>query len=994
MSQIEKAIAEGRCAIAVSAALLRDAEVMRQVSGMLSLRPMALSGPITTPIRPIGEAAAQRAIAQEGGVVVVVDPQSEDVSGLQQLGKVLSHADHKPTVVVVARNYNPFTFGTAMAGLKVEHQKARAKLWLRDLPAPPDESDLPALEMAPKKSARARSGENAPQMVYVGREEETEKLKEMIKEGGPVVVSGAPGVGKTWLTERAIAAAECEAYPEVVLGRGSAADTLLAMLAAITSANGSDVLAQKLKGDHTALEIFPAVVEALQAAEGAEGKVLVVRNLHYGLSREGDFFRRSRLELLLEALLISTYPLSIVFISDRAPRFHREGQASVYQGLALEGLKGKELFDLFESYKAPEFKRGKMGAVADKIHGHPLAARMYAVALRSHKDGVELLEDPKFLKMKAVDHVEPVQRKIKAAIERLTQESTTTLSRLAHLRSPVEGTLLADLGVSRKVRLGLLTAGLLDMVPCPNERRYRVHPMVRRQLSRRQVSDFETHRRISDVYAKLAARASNPVQELAYRQESIFHSLSARTKPDNTDVGYPNFDMWIDSATGMLRGREPMVSKAEQRVNEVLAADPSNSDAWLLMLECVQKGDAKFDDYETKSKQAFEKAAVPELCQQVATFWLQRRQRNRAQAFLEKGVETMPGESRLRTRLASMMMRQGRRPEALEHLRMAMDLDPMLPDAYGLLGQARRDEGGPALQEAEQLLREAVRLAPGDPVQVSRLCGLLLDRSRVDEEVGAALREEAGELLREVLKGKPRAPECYLQLLTLLREEGGDLEQSRWLLDKAKKMTDRQNPRHSRIRVATALLKMAEGDLDTAEKSLREQVQRDPTAHAAFAGLGHVLEAREMYIPAHAEYQRAKERCSQSSLACSAYNLHLLRVQKLIEMQAAGLLPLRSEAPAPAPEPASAPAESKVKKRRGKSVKRDEDEGTAPTAEAAPEPEIAPDAEKTTESEPASEEPSASEEQAAAEAPSAPEAEAEEGTPEASEQAPETEPDA
>jgi tetratricopeptide (TPR) repeat protein len=893
---------------------------------------MALSGPVTSPIRAIGEAAAQRAIAQEGGVVVVVDPQSEDVSGLQRLGKVLSHADHKPTVIVVARNYNPFTFGTAMAGLKVEHQKARAKLWLRDLPAPPDEEALPALDMVPKKSARARSGENAPQMVYVGREEETEKLKGMIKEGGPVVVSGAPGVGKTWLTERAIAAAECEAYPEVVLGRGSAADTLLAMLATITSANGSDVLAQKLKGEHTTLEIFPAVVEALQAAEAAEGKVLVVRNLHYGLSREGDFFRRSRLELLLEALLISTYSLSIVFLSDRAPRFHREGQASVYQGLALEGLKGKEMFDLFESYKAPEFKRGKMGAVADKIHGHPLAARMYAVALRTHKDGVELLEDPKFLKMKAVDHVEPVQRKIKAAIERLTEESTSTLSRLAHLRSPVEGTLLADLGVSRKVRLGLLTAGLLDMVPCPNERRYRVHPMVRRQLSRRQVSDFETHRRVSDVYEKLASRATDPVQKLAYQQESIYHSLSARTKPDNTDVGYPNFDMWIDSATGMLRGREPMVSKAEQRVTEVLAADASNSDAWLLLLECIQKGDAKFDAYEAKSKEAFEKAAVPELCQQVATFWLQRRQRNRAQVYLEKGVEMMPGESRLRTRLASMMMRQGRRPEALEHLRMAMDLDPMLPDAYGLLGQARRDEGGPALQEAEQLLREAVRLAPGDPVQVSRLCGLLLDRSRVDEEVSEALREEAGELLREVLKGKPRAPECYLQLSTLLREDGGDLEQASWLLDKAKKMTDRQNPRHVRIRVAAALLKMAEGDLDGAEKSLRDQVQRDPTAHGAFAGLGHVLEAREMYVPAHAEYQRAKERCSQSSLACDAYNLHLLRVQKLIEMQAAGLLPARTEPVVEAPAPAPAAAEAKVKKRRGKSVKRDDEDEAAEVA--------------------------------------------------------------
>jgi tetratricopeptide (TPR) repeat protein len=223
-------------------------------------------------------------------------------------------------------------------------------------------------------------------------------------------------------------------------------------------------------------------------------------------------------------------------------------------------------------------------------------------------------------------------------------------------------------------------------------------------------------------------------------------------------------------------------------------------------------------------------------------------------------------------------------------------------------------------------------LAPGDPVQVSRLCGLLLDRSRVDEEVSEALREEAGELLREVLKGKPRAPECYLQLSTLLREDGGDLEQASWLLDKAKKMTDRQNPRHVRIRVAAALLKMAEGDLDGAEKSLRDQVQRDPTAHGAFAGLGHVLEAREMYVPAHAEYQRAKERCSQSSLACDAYNLHLLRVQKLIEMQAAGLLPARTEPVVEAPAPAPAAAEAKVKKRRGKSVKRDDEDEAAEVA--------------------------------------------------------------
>ena len=39
----------------------------------------------------------------------------------------------------------------------------------------------------------------------------------------------------------------------------------------------------------------------------------------------------------------------------------------------------------------------------------------------------------------------------------------------------------------------------------------------------------------------------------------------------------------------------------------------------------------------------------------------------------------------------------------------------MLPDAYGLLGMARRAEGAASLETAESLFREAVRLAPNDP---------------------------------------------------------------------------------------------------------------------------------------------------------------------------------------------------------------------------------------------------------------------------------------
>ena len=936
MSRIEEAIAEGRCAIAVSASLLRDAEIMRQLSTRSSLGPMALSGPVVQPMKQIGEDAAIRVTGQPNGLLVLVDPQHEDQTGLQKLGKVLKHGAHKPVVVVVSRNYNPFTFGTVFSGLKVEHERARAKLWLRDLPQPPEASELPELEKAATTSKRKRGSDSAPQLVFVGREKKLEAMQEMITKGGPVVVSGPSGVGKTWFAEQAIKDSEKARLPDLVLGHWSGADTLAARLAEITKEGGSDALANALTGDHSSLDIPRLAIEALQAAEGAENKVMVVHYLEYGLGKNQDFFRKSRLELLLQALLTSTYPMSLVFLSSRQPGFGAEGQAAVLGQVELEGLQGKVLYDLFQSYKAPEFSRDKIGPFADRTHGNPMAARTMAVMVREQEEGEALLEDAKLLKLEDVGKTGPIRKQMQRRLDALAKSSRRELARLAHLSHPVEGTVLAELGVSRAVRLELLGAGLLDMVPSKGDRRYRVHPLVRSLMSRREVQDFDTHAALGQRYAAWAEKETDPVQKLAYQQSCNVHSTAGRRIRSRVEIAYPDQDGWLETVMSMLRVREPRLEMADNRVREALNKDASNSDAWLLLLEAIQKSGGKFEAYEAAAKEALEKAPVPELCQQVATFWMQRRQRGRAMSYLEKGIEKMPDQSRLRTRLASLLMRQGRRPEALEHLRKAMEIDPMLADAYGLLGQARRDEGMESMEEAENLLREAVRLAPRDHVQVGRLTALLLARARVEEDGSKALRDEARELLKDTLQGRNRAPEIQVQLATLLREEGGDLERAEWLLGKAKPQVDRKSSLMATLRVEQALLLLASGDVDGAEKRLREIVQRDPTNHRAFAAIGHVLEAREMYVPAYAEYQRAKERSHQQSLECAAHDRELVRVQKLIELQAAGLLPVsKPEEPAEkAPKPKKQ-AEAKVKKRQGGKKRRAAKEAdSAPEAEA------------------------------------------------------------
>ena len=285
---------------------------------------------------------------------------------------------------------------------------------------------------------------------------------------------------------------------------------------------------------------------------------------------------------------------------------------------------------------------------------------------------------------------------------------------------------------------------------------------------------------------------------------------------------FEDSDALIDTITGMLRSQRPNFKVARILLDKVLKWDPSNSEAHLLHIEHLSREDAKKDVIEAAFEAAMESAPIPEVFHQAASFYLSRRARVKAIAALEKGVALMPDEVRLKTRLGSLLLGQGRRPEAMDMLRSAMDQAPMLPDAYGLLGMAKRDEGPDAQQEAESLLREAVRLAPEDPIQIPRLVGLLLAQARVDVDRAEALRAESIELLEPITRGNSKSSEGYLLQAIATRESGGDPERCEWLLKQARKTTDKRGDRISRIRVERALLGVVQGNLDQSESALRD----------------------------------------------------------------------------------------------------------------------------------------------------------------------------
>lgn len=987
MKRVQSAVEAGRCVLALSGDLLRNADVMLALSERRALPSVALSGPAVAPVQAITDDALVRAVASPGGVVVVVEPGPSDQSGLQALAKRLADSSNMPTVLVVGRTFNPLLYGSVFRGIPVAHLKGRGRKFVTQLPKPPSEEEAPKPVVEQKKKAKR---EEIVPSVYVGREEEQAALVELLGAGGPIVVSGPSGVGKRQLVEHAIAESGLTRLPDLALGWGSVADTLAARLAEVARAGGSDKLAKALTSKHKPGEVFAAAVEALAEASGCEGQVMVISALQHAIGREGDFFRKGRLEMLVRELLTHTYPLRLVFLSERQPVFHRAELNQAVRRLELEGIKGRFYFDIFSAMGAPEFPRDRFGPMSEKVHGNPLAVRTYAAEV--HDKGVELTEDPKFLVMKDPSDASNLRKVLQGRIKKLQKAAKAAFLKVAHLRYAVDGATLASLGLGRRGRTELVRAGLLDIVGPAGRRRYGVHPLVRRCVPVRDRSDFDIMGQLAEMYRRKASDADG-VEKLAFLQEANRLALGARKLRNRVKLEFPDNDQVVESILGLMRSQRPRPDLARRRVDEVLREDPSNAETQLLHAELIAMEEGSREDIEAALTGAYDVAAVPELFHQAANYYLRRKARKGAIGAMEKALEVFPTESRLHTRLGALLLREGRRKDAIDHLRRAMEIDPQLPDAYGLLGMARRDEGIDALQDVDGLLREAVRLAPEDPVQVSRLVDYLLARARVEADKREELWREAREHLDVVLTGDRRAPESHLLLATLLREQGGDVARARWLLRQARKVSERNPGRMARIRLEHARLDVVEGHVDKAESTLRELANKEPSNHAVFAALSEALEAREQLIPAHAEMMRAKERTAATSLERIQYESELTRLQDAIERGVAALMgrppvpagdvattveiPVDEAAPATFEEPGSDPDPAEpgvVEATYEVPAQAGEDQGSespvveeAAAAEPAADQEVAAEAEAPA-AEPASEEPVAEAEPVEAEA--------------------------
>jgi type IV pilus assembly protein PilF len=909
MNRVEVAIQEGRCVLVFGARALQDSDALGELRRRAAIPAVMFGGDLLAPAGALTAEALAPALSRDGGVLVLIEADSADGVGLNALANIVAAASHKPRLVVVARAFNPFLLPTPLRLLKFEHEKKRAKEFLFTLPVPVAAAAVAPVVEEPKKKA----GSGAPKAVFVGREEELGLLKGLLSKGGPVVVHGPPGVGRRWLVEQGLAGESLTRLPDFYIGWGSEADSLYARIAMAGELAGDKRLVEALR---SAERPSPSDLAALAVSvlSKLEDRVMIIHHLEHVMRRDGTFHREGRLEMLLRALLLSSGGARLVFLSTIRPRFYREGEGLTLGTLELGGLKGRELHEIFEAYRVEDFPREHFGDIQNRVHGHPLAARMFAIAVRESADRDELMENKRFFQMDGIGDVEPIRRRIQKAVEGLADDERQALGMLAHFRMPYTSADAEVVEVDRKVRLALQARGLLDQLPeSGGERTWQVHPLVVAILGHRETSDFRLLEALGDHYLGRSSKAEG-INKLALAQEGNRLLFEAHRIRNRMRIPYPDNDPVLESVRGLIRGKKARPDLAEQRLAEVLKQDPSNTELQLLKAELGIGMKVPVEAIQEVYTTAQTLAATPEAFHTEAS-WHQLKGnsgRGRAAGALERGAVAFPENARLKRRLAGVYLDQNRLDDATRVLKEAMDLEPMMPDTYGLLGEIYLMQGSAFHELAETSLTEARRLDPDNALHMARLGALLFERGPDDDRA-----KMAEELLTAAISADAKNYLAHVYLGRLLIARDGDLERADWALKKAMKIDEKAAlPLVERARIAIRRQIWAD-----AAGQLEKAVRLEPASHDAFSARGELAEAQGQLFAALPEFQKAVERSPKDSTARARYEASVARVKALIESGAYTEIMKAAEATAVVAAPVGGrrePGKTTQRRRRGR----------------------------------------------------------------------------
>ena len=931
MNRVLTALSSNRCVLALSAKAcndLVDTEDFQERSG----HPWAVFGTEEYKGLPaLTSKSLSPCIDSPGGLLVLVDPDfSKDASGFKVLEGLIKEAPNKPKILVLARMFNPFQLPMGLRLLKIDQLKSKSKEFLSGLPVL-KEGDQSSVEEVKTASKKRSTGKRVPQPVFLGRETEKQRLEAALKNGGPVLLKGASGIGKHWLLEAVAGQSEeWTLLEEVALGSGVGFDSLAARLCEISS--NKKILTAQGKSALSPKDLIKGVVTGLQT-EGLEKLVLPISGIEDLLRRDGSLHKDDRLAMLLKALWTQKHKLPIVFLSSQSPK--RLGAESTLETIEISGLTRDDIAALFEAYYVENVTEEHIDEVLKRTLGHPFAARLFVVAY-TDEEKREKIFSKKFLQQKDLGDLDRLRNHLHLVAESLKPESRKALGLIAHTPVPMPAKVFSELGLNRAVRLDLIGQGLLD-VNFDEHRRVSVHPLVSKHLSRRSKSDFDTYEKIAD---ELSDRASHKEGDTRLAMNLWANLLYTRARKHRSvrNTGYPSADHGMEALRGMMRSKRQEL--ATQRSNELVKRNPLNTGARLLQIEVLQNQRSDHNKIRDAYKEATSLCATPELYHHQAS-WEGSRKGGvpTAAKTLARAVAAFPHNTRLKRRLAGLTHEMGQYKAAESQLREAIQVEPDMPDTYVQLAQVLFELQGAPWTESESLLRQAIELDGEHKPAKGRLGALLRRKGMIDENSREGFWTEGKNLLEAACSKEARDAKAFIEcgLLMLDCAQLGlesDLGKAEELFSRANKIKNGNSPA---ALVGLSRVFLRTDRIQEAAKALEKALKKHAT-HSTLAALGELYAFQGKIFRAEKEFREAWQQAPNTAPEKALYQLELTRLEGLIASGAAVEIENQAEGKALA-EPALSTVGSEDGPRReaGKTVVRRKTEKKKSKKKAPPE---------------------------------------------------------
>lgn len=289
-------------------------------------------------------------------------------------------------------------------------------------------------------------------------------------------------------------------------------------------------------------------------------------------------------------------------------------------------------------------------------------------------------------------------------------------------------------------------------------------------------------------------------------------------------------------------------SEAARLVDEILAADPSNTRAHAAKAELLAaSGDVNGALASARRAVETDRGAA-QAQYALGKVHLLRKDATEATATFTTALQLDPRLVPARLELAGMYLAAGRLAEAEQMAQSALDAAPSAPDVRLMRARIALARGD--VPRAESLLRPLEQELPKSPEVMTAVAALELTRrqpARARAALDRALASDPGSiealrLLTQIDLREQRAGVARARLAAAMQERPGDTE----------------------LVLLAANAAAATGDFADAERLAKAAIEADPGALDAYAVLGRVYGRSDRLAEATAEFQKLAERQPKS----------------------------------------------------------------------------------------------------------------------------------